>query len=145
MDKQPLFPNSRGTQLELGLPELSPSQAVQSGHVCEPRSPQPPLLPPFSLLSKCDGSPAGSRLARPDVRRRHAQGRARRASCRTRAHRPLPPQTRPRPAADNRSAHRHEARGGGDEHADDHPLAAPGRTVCCCGLWTGADAEAELG
>lgn len=27
------------------------------------------MLPPFSLLSKGDGSPAGSRLARPDVRR----------------------------------------------------------------------------
>lgn len=35
----------------------------------DPGVPHPPLLPPFSLLSKCDGSPAGRRLARPDVRR----------------------------------------------------------------------------
>lgn len=44
-----------------------------------------------------------------------------------------------------RRAHRHEARGGGDEHADDHPLAAPGRTVWPLGLWAGADAVAKLG
>ena len=59
--------------------------------------------------------------------------------------RPAAATTQTRPAAGPLRAHRHEARGGGDEHADDHPLAAPGLTVGPRRLRAGADAEAELG
>lgn len=48
---------------------------------------------------------------------------------------PATPETRPRPAASPRSAHRHETRGGGDEHADHHPLAR----------WDGPSAPADSG
>lgn len=83
---------------------------------------------------------AGSRRPpRPD-----AQGLPPPASRGTSA--PFPGGTRPPPAAGPLRAYRHEARGGGEEHADDHPLAGSGRTFCALrGLRAGGDAEAELG
>lgn len=136
------FPQPRGHPAGAGgFPSgLAPGRRGQGGLVREAGVPHPPLLPPFSLLSQRDGSPAGARRAQTPRGERSAAPAG-----------PAPPDTRPRPrprprpAAGARRAHRHESRGRGDEHADHHPLAAPGRTVCPCRLRAGADAEAELG
>lgn len=105
-----------------------------------PGSPTHLSCPPFPLWSRCDGAPAGARSR--GRTRRDVQSRAPRP-----AQHPHPrptPQTQPRPATGVRSAHRHESRGGGDEHADDHPLA--GRTVCPRGApgWRGQGGKTRL-
>lgn len=58
---------------------LSPSQAELSGPVGELGSPTHLCSPPFSLLCKCDGSPARRGLPRPDAQRTETRRGVRRA------------------------------------------------------------------
>lgn len=99
-----------------------------------------PGSPPRSLSSEGDGSPAGRGLP-PPAAQTH-RGSRRRVP---RDQRPTTagPDPRPRPVPCALTATKPE--GGGEEHADDHPLARSGRTCALRGLRAGGDAEAELG
>lgn len=144
-------PNPRASQLEPGASRrinFPVSLSDRAGWTCRVSAGSPPQhthtlapRPVHCRPREMDHLPgAGSR--RPP--RRDAQGRAPPAPRGTRA--PFPRGTRPRPAAGPLLAYRHEARGGGEEHADDHPLAGSGRTFCAPrGLRAGGDAEAQLG
>ena len=140
------FPKFPSHTPELGASSAVPLSGGAGRAWGEPGVPHPPLLPPFSL-SKCEWITwrAPARTAGLTCRARRRAG-ASPASLPQDLHPvPLPRLTRPLPATGPRLAHRHEAGGGGNEHTDDHPLAAPGHTVCPLGLWAGADAEAKFG